>query len=66
LYNIAGWYDDKDDLHEDTRSIDDREHMKLLRESLAGLCDSQLTSRDREDAIVRGLAALEETKEIEE
>ena len=40
-----------------------QEQVMLLRESLAGLCDSQLTSWDREDAIVRGLAALEATEE---
>lgn len=62
LYNIAGWYDAAEDLHEDTRSIDDREHVKQLRKALVDLCDSQLSSRDREDAITRGLAALEATK----
>ena len=40
-----------------------QEQVELLREALASLCDSQLTSRDREDAINRGLAALEATKE---
>lgn len=39
------------------------EQVRILREALAGLCDSQLTSRDREDAITRGLAAIEATKE---
>lgn len=38
------------------------EHVQILREALSGLCDSQLTSRDREDAIARGFAALEATK----
>ena len=41
----------------------DKEHTQILRKALSGLCDSQLTSRDREDAITRGLAALEATKE---
>ena len=39
-----------------------KEHTQILRKALSGLCDSQLTSRDREDAITRGLAALEATK----
>ena len=43
----------------------DKEHTQILRKALSGLCDSQLTSRDREDAITRGLAALEATKEDE-
>ena len=34
LYNIAGWYDETEELHEDTRSIDDREHVKILREAI--------------------------------
>ena len=40
-----------------------REQVKILREALVDLCDSQLSSRDRENAIARGLAALEATKE---
>lgn len=60
--------DEEGEYHEVTEEPGDRiatleEQVKLLRESLAGLCDHQLTSRDREDAIVRGLAALEATKE---
>lgn len=39
------------------------EQVRILREALADLCDSQLTSRDREDAIARGLTALEATEE---
>lgn len=41
LYNIAGWYDDTEELHEDTRSVENREavprlqeQVKLLREAL--------------------------------
>ena len=40
-----------------------REQVRILREALFGLCDSQMTNRDREDAISCGLAALEATKE---
>lgn len=39
------------------------EQVRILREALAGLCDSQMSSRDREAAISNGLAALEATKE---
>lgn len=42
-----------------------REQVRILREALAGLCDSQMSSRDREAAISTGLAALEATKEGE-
>ena len=34
------------------------EELRLLRDALVELCDSQLSSRDREGAIARGLAAL--------
>lgn len=40
-----------------------REQVRILRTALVDLCDSQLSSRDRESAIGRGLAALEATKE---
>ena len=63
LYNIAGWYDESEELHEDLRDFNNREHVRILREALVDLCDSQLSSRDRENAIARGLAALEATKE---
>lgn len=39
--------------------------VRILREALARLCDSQMSSRDREAAISTGLAALEATKEDE-
>jgi hypothetical protein len=39
------------------------EQIRILREALVGLCDSQLSSRDRESAIANGLSALEATKE---
>ena len=48
---------------EDLRDFNNREHVRILREALVDLCDSQLSSRDRENAIARGLAALEATKE---
>ena len=47
LYNIAGWYDDTDELHEDTRSVENREavphlqkQVKLLREAAAKVLDA--------------------------
>lgn len=43
------------------RRLDER--VQTLRNALVDLCDSQLSSRDRGNAIARGLDALESTKE---
>lgn len=40
-----------------------RAQVATLREALVRLCDSQLSSRDRESAIANELSALEATKE---
>ena len=34
LYNIAGWYDNTDELHEDTRSVENREAVPRLQEQV--------------------------------
>ena len=34
LYNIAGWYDESEELHEDLRDFNNREHVRILREAL--------------------------------
>ena len=44
LYNIAGWYDETEELHEDTRKIDEiealKEKVRKLREGLIPLLDA--------------------------
>lgn len=51
--------------YEDVASTVERldNQVRILREALVELCDSQLSSRDRESAIANGLSALEATKE---
>lgn len=34
LYNIAGWYDADENLHEDLRDFNNREHVRILQEAL--------------------------------
>ena len=33
LYNIAGWYDESEELHEDLRNFNSREHVRILGEA---------------------------------
>ena len=69
LYNIAGWYDADENLHEDLRDLNNREHVRLLREALsqviAGLqhANEGYSEDNFGDEIRAGLAALEATKE---
>lgn len=64
---IAGGIFGREELKEAVKAMEERgklkEQVRILREALAGLCDSQMSSRDREAAISNGLAALEATKE---
>ena len=78
LYNIAGWYDDDEELHEDERNAENREavprlqeQVKLLREALleiTAIPANENSDPDRmADALweIQGIVhrALEATKE---
>jgi len=62
LYNIAGWYDESEELHEDLRDFNNREHVRILREALAATTQA-FTGEEVERAQAQALAALEATKE---
>lgn len=59
LYNIAGWYDEDEELHEDTRKIDQIEEMettiKTLHRALTRIANINVNDNSEPDQMGRAL-----------
>lgn len=71
LYNIAGWYDESEELHEDLRDFNNREQVRILREALEAIDKHPTNGNSEPDSMAEALeqihalakAAIEATKE---
>jgi len=64
LYNIAGWYDEEDKLHEDTEQMDEAERLKEVNAALLEALESNLQAWEGEEDSVKEEHAdlIEETR----